>query len=588
MSNWLIKNNNIDFLEKSKNLGINPIIGKLLANRGIGDEAKIKEFLNVDLENLNSSSSMLNVKEASEFLQKEIESNKKIRIVGDYDVDGIISTYVLLTVLEELGALVDYEIPNRIYDGYGINKRIIKKASEDGISTIITCDNGISAIEEAKYAKELGINLIVTDHHDLAFREKNGERELIIPEANFVINPKNPECNYPYDKLCGAGVAYKLLDYLAVNLFKKDKSYIEKYLEYIAIATIADVVELKDENRAIVKYGLELLNNTNNLGLKTLIDLLEIKTEIGVYHIGFIIGPTLNAAGRLSDASKGVKLLRTKDPIYAGELGKFLKNLNDERKSMTETGINNIIEEIESSEIKNDDILVVYNDSIHESIAGIIAGRIKDKYYKPTIVLTDSDEENIKGSARSIDEYNMFEGLVSVKETLEKFGGHPMAAGLSLKKENLEIFRSRINSLSTLSKEDLTKKYYIDLGLPIDYVDFTLIYDISKLEPYGVGNPKPIFGDKGLKIRRLFKFGNERKIIKFIFESEKANTIDAILFNGIEEFEEDIISKYGKEELQRAYNGENNNIKIDIIYNPTVNEYRGKTSIQLIVENYRL
>ncbi len=587
MAKWFIKNNDIDFKRYIDELNVNPVIAKILANREIKDLEDVEQFLYGDLKSMHSPDLMLGVKEAGLLIKENIDYNKTIRVVGDYDVDGIISTYILTTVINDLGGIVDYHIPNRVDDGYGINKEIIKKAYDDNVSLIITCDNGIQALEEVEYAKQLGIDIIITDHHDLAFIEKDGKREYILPNANVVVNPKNFKCKYPFKNLCGASVAYKLLEYLSVELFGREEEYIYSFLEYVSIATIADVVELKGENRIIVRYGLKLLNETENLGLLTLIKELELKSPIGVYHVGFIIGPTLNATGRLDTADKGVELLKATDKNIAYELSKELKYLNETRKKMTEMGINDIIDTIEGTDIKNNDIIVVYNSEIHESIAGIIAGRIKDKYYRPTIVLTDADDGGCKGSARSIEEYNIFEGLTECKSLLSKFGGHPMAAGLSLEKENIDKLRSCLNEKSNLSQDDLTKKYYIDLPLPLDYVSFDLIYEIGKLEPYGVGNPRPSFGVKNVKINRLYKLGRERKILKFDLETEDS-IYEGILFNNIEEFEENVINKYGEDILELMYKGEDTNFKFDIIFNPNINEFRGRTSIQIIIEHYRM
>lgn len=588
MSNWFIKNNGIDFEKISKELNISPIVGKLLANRKIENIEEANTFLYGDIEKMHKASLMNDLVKAATILEEDIAKEKKILVVGDYDVDGIMSTYVLVSGLEELGAEVTYRIPDRINEGYGINNKIIDEAKRNGISTIVTCDNGISALEEIEYAKSLGINIIITDHHELPYTEENGEKIILYPDAGAIVNPKSPKCSYPFDKLCGAGVAYKLVEYLSLETFKRDRHEVNKLLEYVAIATIADVVELKDENRIIVQEGLELLNQTKNLGLKALIEAMEIEGEIGVYHIGFIIGPALNAAGRLDTASKGVELLLSQDEVYCNQVAKELRSLNDYRKKLTEDSIERAIKQIEETDLINNNILVVYDEEAHESVAGIVAGRVKDRYYKPSIVLTDSGNGELKGSGRSISEYNMFEKLMECKDLLGRFGGHPMAAGMSLDKEDLEDFRMEINQKADLTKEDLTKKYYIDLGLPIDYLSYDLINDLKDLAPHGIGNPKPIFGDKDLKINKLYRIGRNKDIFKMELLSDKGAYIEAIMFNDTEEFENLIVEKYGRDKFENLLSAANDDIIIDIIYSPSINEFRGRTNLQLIIENFRI
>src|SRR5699024_7953553 len=403
-------------------------------------------------------------------------------------------------------------------------------------------------------------------------KEGNGIREYITPEADAVIDPKHPDCEYPFKELCGAGVAFKLMEYLS-SLYNISKSKINKLLEYVAIATICDVVDLIDENRTIVKYGLELVNSTENIGLKALIKESRIDKEIGVYHIGFVIGPMINASGRLETASTAVELLLSRDELEAKNKAQELKKLNDERKDLTEKGLESIIEKIENSSLKDDKVLIIYEPDIHESVAGIIAGRVKDIYYKPTIVLTQG-EEGIKGSGRSIEEYNIFEELTQCKDLLDNFGGHPMAAGLSLQYDNIKYLKNKLNDITTLTDEDLIRKIYIDLGLPIDYINYKLIEELSILEPFGKGNSRPVFGEKELKIKKMFKLGVNQNVLKFIFQSKKGMTIEGILFNNVSDFEDSIIEKYGEEVLDKLYKGIDNNVFVDIIYYPSINEYR--------------
>lgn len=585
MEKWFIKNNNIDFRKISKEMGISEIISKILVNRDIHNLDLIDRFLNSGVERLYPANLMRDVIKGGDILKEKIDNKLPIRIVGDFDVDGVISVYILYKTFKRLGAVVDYTIPDRVNDGYGINNDIVKKAKEDGVDTIITCDNGIAALEQVELAKELGLTIIITDHHDLPFVEEDGERRYLYPKADAIINPKHPECNYPFKSLCGAGVAFKLIEYLG-SLYNLPRESIYDLLEYVAIATICDVVDLIDENRIMVKYGLELINSTENIGLKALIEEAKLNRTIGVYHIGFVIGPIINASGRLDTAYAALDLLLNKNIHEAKSMAAELRELNEERKHLTQKGIDNIVEKIETSSLKDDKILIVYEPDIHESIAGIIAGRIKDSYYRPTIVLTEG-LEGVKGSARSIEEYNIFEELTKCKELLGRFGGHPMAAGLSLDMENIESLRNKLNTITSLTEEDLIRKVYIDMGLPIEYINYKLIEELDALEPFGKGNPRPIFGERNLKIKRLFKLGANQNVIKMILESEKGTTMEGILFNDVTSFEEAIISKYDVEQLDKLYRGIDTDISVDIIYYPSINEYMGKVSIQIVIQNYR-
>ena len=584
MEKWFIRNKNIDYSRISKDLNISEIISKILVNRNIYEYNQIDRFLNPDVDRLYSPTLMYDLVKGANIIQDSIENGEKIRIVGDYDVDGVISVYILYMSLSSLGARVDYRIPDRINDGYGINNDIIKEAYHDGIDLIITCDNGIAAVEQIRLAKELDIKIIVTDHHDLPLIEDEGINKHLLVEADAVINPKNPDCKYPFKYLCGAGIAYKLIDYL-YKLYNRNEESL-KYLEFVAIATVCDVVDLVDENRIIVKYGLNLLNNTNNTGLKALVEVAEIKLPISSYHLGFIIGPTINASGRLESAYKALELFLSDDINEARNLAKYLRDINDERKTLTLAGYESIVRQIENSNLGEYKILLVYDSDIHESVAGIIAGRVKDTYNKPTIVLTDG-QDDIKGSARSIEEYNIFEELSKCKDLLNKFGGHPMAAGLSLDKDKINLLRDRLHNNSLLREDDFIKKIYIDMQVPIEYIDYKLIEDLTCLEPFGMGNPKPLFGDKNLKIRRMFKFGKDENIIKLILESKSGLLIDGMIFYD-DSFEQSIIDRYGNDELENLLNGKENNVLLDIIYYPSINEYMGKTSIQVIIQAFRL
>lgn len=588
MSNekWLLRNRKVDLKAMSDKYKISQLLCKLMVNRDITDDNIINSYINPVYENLHSPKTMKDIALAVNIIKRKIQENKKIRIIGDYDVDGIISVFILYTALKECGANVDYEIPDRIKDGYGINENIVKTAYDEDVDTIITCDNGISAIDQIQYAKNLGLTVIVTDHHDVPFVEENGVRTFISSQADAIINPKQIECEYEFKSICGAGVAFKLMEVLYEELgMNKEECY--KLIEFVAIATVCDVVDLIDENRIFVKNGLNMLNNTTNIGIKALKKAsgLEDK-EITAYHLGFVIGPCLNASGRLDSAKKGLELLLMENYEEAENLAQEIVDLNDARKKMTKEGVDRAINIIDSTEIANDKILVVYIPDIHESLAGIVAGRVKEKYNKPTIILTKS-EEGVKGSARSIEEYNMFEGLLACKELLDKFGGHPMAAGLSLQEDKVDELRKELNNKCKLTDEDLTRKIMIDASLPLEYLNINLIKELDVLEPFGKGNAKPVFGVRDVKVTKAMLLGKDKNILKLRLLTNNNLTIDAMIFNGLENFENKVIEKYGNEGLDNLYNKFNNNISMDFTFYPSINEWNGNKSIQIIVNGIR-
>ena len=584
---WFIKNRKADYKAMSLKYGISELMSKLIINRDIFEDEIIKSYITPEFNRLHNPREMKDLELAVNILKEKINTNKKIRIIGDYDVDGVISVYMLYTALKKCNANVDYEIPDRIKDGYGINEKIIKEAKDDGVDTILTCDNGISAIDQIKYAKELGLTVIVTDHHDIPFVEdENNERIFLRSSADAILNPKQKDCNYKFKSLCGAGVAFKLIEVLYEE-FNIDKEECYKLIEFLAIATVCDVVDLIDENRIFVKKGLEKINNTTNLGLGELIRENEIQDKtISVYHLGFIIGPCINASGRLDNAKKGLKLLLADEEDDAVHLAKELVRLNTERKDMTMKGVEDAIEIIEGTEIINDKVLVVYLPHIHESLAGIIAGRIRERYNAPTLILTKG-EECAKGSGRSIEEYNMFEKLLECKELLEKFGGHPMAAGLSIKEENIDKLRKKLNENAMLKDEDLIKKIKIDCVLPLDKINFNLIEDLEKLEPFGKGNEKALFGIKDVNVIKAQILGKNRNVLKLKLKSNGDKIFDGIYFGDIEEFEQTVCDKYNSEELSKLYDGIFNDVKLDFVFYPNVNEYNGNVSIQIVIQNYR-
>lgn len=588
MSNekWLLRNKKVDLKAMSEKYKISQLLCKLMVNRDIIDENIINSYINPVYKYLHSPKTMKDVVIAVDIIKRKIQENKKIRIIGDYDVDGIISVFILYTALKKCGANVDYEIPDRIKDGYGINENIVKVAYDEGVDTIITCDNGISAIDQIQYAKDLGLTVIVTDHHDVPFIEEDGVRTFLSSQADAIINPKQIECEYKFKSICGAGVAFKLMEALYEEI-GMDKEECYKLIEFIAIATVCDVVDLIDENRIFVKNGLEMLNNSKNIGINALKKACGLEDkEITAYHLGFVIGPCLNASGRLDSAKKGLELLLMEDDEEAKNLAQEIVDLNDARKHMTKEGVDRAINIIDSTDINNDNILVVYIPDIHESLAGIVAGRVKEKYNKPTIILTKS-EEGVKGSARSIEEYNMFEGLLACKELLDKFGGHPMAAGLSLQEDKVDELRIALNNKCELTDEDLTRKIMIDSSLPLEYLNLHLIEELNVLEPFGKGNSKPVFGVRDAKITKAMLLGKDKNVLKLKLLTNNNITIDAMIFNDLENFESKIIEKYGNEELDNLYNKSNNNIPMDFTFYPSINEWNGNKSIQIVVNGIR-
>lgn len=588
MSNekWLLRNKKVDLKAMSEKYKISQLLCKLMVNRDIIDENIINSYINPVYKYLHSPKTMKDVVIAVDIIKRKIQENKKIRIIGDYDVDGIISVFILYTALKKCGANVDYEIPDRIKDGYGINENIVKVAYDEGVDTIITCDNGISAIDQIQYAKDLGLTVIVTDHHDVPFIEEDGVRTFLSSQADAIINPKQIECEYKFKSICGAGVAFKLMEALYEEI-GMDKEECYKLIEFVAIATVCDVVDLIDENRIFVKNGLEMLNNSKNIGINALKKACGLEDkEITAYHLGFVIGPCLNASGRLDSAKKGLELLLMEDDEEAKNLAQEIVDLNDARKHMTKEGVDRAINIIDSTDINNDNILVVYIPDIHESLAGIVAGRVKEKYNKPTIILTKS-EEGVKGSARSIEEYNMFEGLLACKELLDKFGGHPMAAGLSLQEDKVDELRIALNNKCELTDEDLTRKIMIDSSLPLEYLNLHLIEELNVLEPFGKGNSKPVFGVRDAKITKAMLLGKDKNVLKLKLLTNNNITIDAMIFNDLENFESKIIEKYGNEGLDNLYNKSNNNISMDFTFYPSINEWNGNKSIQIVVNGIR-
>lgn len=585
MEKWFIHTKRADFEQIGNTYQLDPVIARIIRNRDIEGDEQIKMYLHGSMKHLHSPWLMKDMDKAVNIIKEKITSHAKIRVIGDYDIDGVNATYILLNGLRRIGADVDTDIPDRMKDGYGINESLIDAARKTGIDTIITCDNGIAATSQIAYAKQLNMTVIITDHHDIPFEELNGIKTEIYPPADAIVNPKQSTCNYPFDKICGAVVALKLVQAL-YETYQVDLEECTPLLENAAMATIGDVMDLVDENRIIVKEGLKRIRQTNNLGLSSLISLNNLAQDmIRSYHIGFIIGPCINAGGRLDTAKRALELLSCESLEDAGRLAGDLKNLNDNRKALTLKGLEQALHKIETTDLKNDKVLLVFLSDCHESLAGIIAGRIREAYNKPVIVFTDA-EEGAKGSGRSIEAYNMFEELSKHKELYHKFGGHPMAAGLSLPKENIDVLRDKLNKNTTLTDEDFIAKIMIDVPMPIHYISETLIEQLELLEPFGKANEKPVFAEKNLKVRNARVLGKNQNVLKLSVENEVGCIRDAMYFGDIDKFNLFIEEKYGIEEKNNMYIGKINNVRLSITYYPSINEYNGNRTIQVIIKNY--
>ena len=570
MEKWFITMKKEDFNQIAEKYHISPILARLIRNRDIiGDEA-VDFYLNGTIADLYDGMLMQDMDKAVEILSEKIREEKRIRVIGDYDIDGVNATYILQQGLSGLGADVDTDIPDRIKDGYGLNIDLIDRAIDDGIDTIITCDNGIAAADEIAYGKDNGLTIVVTDHHEVPYVEMNGEKEYILPRADAVVDPRRADDGYPFKGLCGAAVAYKLVEAL-YNVMRGDADDVDYLMENVAIATVGDVMDLTGENRVFVKQGLEMLRRTKNPGLKALIECTGIDPErLNAYHIGFVIGPCINASGRLDTAKRALELLNARTRRDAVMLAEDLKALNDSRKEMTERGVEEAVQMIESTSLKDDRVLVVYLPDCHESIAGIIAGRIREKYYRPTFVLTQA-EEGVKGSGRSIETYDMFAQMCRCRALFTKFGGHKLAAGLSLKEENVERFRRTINELCDLSEEDLLEKVSIDMRLPFPYITEQLVNELELLEPFGKGNPKPLFAERNLRAISPRIFGKNRNVLKCRLQDQQGNQMEAVYFGDVEE----CLQAMERKQV------------MSFTYYPTINEYMGRRTLQLTIVNYQ-
>lgn len=619
MAKWLIAAKKADFKEIAQKYNIDQVLARIIRNRGVCGDVQIDKFLNGTPEDFYSPRLLYDMDKAVQFILAKIEENAAIRIIGDYDIDGICAAYILLKGLKSCGAVVDTVIPHRIKDGYGLNDNLIKEAYDDGIDTIITCDNGIAAAPQVEYAKELGMNVIITDHHEVPYETMaDGSRRELLPDAQAVIDPKQERCTYPFKDICGAVVAYKFVQVLVEEYEKAqgndiygnksciDKSdgnglgsirlehdgerqqMLEELMEFAAFATVGDVMELTDENRILVKYGLKQMEHTKNNGLKALIEVNGLQgKELSAYHIGFILGPCLNATGRLDTAKKALAMLTSDDFAQAVTLAAQLKELNDSRKEMTRKGAERAVEIIEGSALKEDKVLVVYLEDCHESLAGIIAGRIKEKYHKPVFVLTDTDE-GLKGSGRSIESYNMYEQMSLCKNLFTKYGGHKMAAGLSMPKENLEEFRKSLNMNCDLSDDDFEERILIDVPMPLSYVSMELVKQFKQLEPFGNGNPKPIFAQKDIQVLRGRILGKNQNVGKYVIKDSSGGEYDMIYFGNLDNWHDFLQESFGNEEVEKLYYKGSVSIVIQIIYYPDINVYQGRESLQIVMQGYRV
>lgn len=560
---WILQTKRADFQGIAKRFGINPVTARIIRNRDVISEEAIQRYLYGTIRDLYSPHLLQGADQAAGLLEKKIRAGKKIRIVGDYDIDGVCSTYILYTALNQAGADVDYKIPDRIRDGYGINETIIETAWNDGVDTLLTCDNGIAAVAEIEKAKALGMTVIVTDHHEVL--KVDGKE--VLPPADVVVDPKQESCSYPYPEICGAVVAWKVVRILYEKFGLGEEKWLE-LLEFAAVATVGDVMKLQDENRIIVKEGLKKIGNTANMGLRKLAEKNNLDLgELTAYQIGFVVGPCLNASGRLQTAKLALELLLCDDPVQADKLALELKELNDQRKDMTAKGTEEAVEQVEN-QYSQDKILVVFLPDCHESLAGIIAGRLRERYQKPSFVLTRA-EGGAKGSGRSIEAYHMFQGLVEVRDLLTKFGGHPMAAGFSLPEENIEAFRKRLNENARLTEEDFVNRVWIDVPMPLEYISENLIGEFKCLEPFGQGNEKPLFAQKNLAIRSSRVLGKNRNAVRLSLVTETGFPMDGIWFGDGDAFMDEM--------------GDSRHL--DVVYYPDINEYNGSRSLQIIVKN---
>lgn len=579
-------NKGADFKSIGLKYGIDQVTARIIRNRDIVEDEDIRLFLQGDLSDCHDPALMKDGDKLTDILIKKINEGASIRIVGDYDIDGVMATFILKKSLDELGANVSYVIPDRISDGYGLNVRIIDDAYGDGIDTILTCDNGIAAIQEISHAKELGMCVLVTDHHEIPFEEINGEKKYILSDADAIVDPHQKDCNYPYKNLCGAAVAWKMMCLLFKKLGKQT-GILDEMLENVAFATVGDIMDLNGENRILVKEGLKRIHNTKNVGMRALISQCGLMAEqVESYHFGYVLGPCINASGRLDTATRALQMLLEEDENTASVIASELCVLNEERKELTKAGVDEAIRQYEECGYKDDTVVVIYMPEVHESIAGIIAGRVREYCHKPVFILTKSGDK-VKGSGRSIEEYSMYEEMCKVKDVFFKFGGHPMAAGLSIEADRVDEFRRRINENSTLTEQDLMEKVKIDVPMPVSYVTKELVREFEILAPFGKGNPRPVFADKNMYISRMWIIGKNQNVLRLSMVSADGKPVSAIYFGDIDTFVGYLSEKFSSEDVDLAMRGRQNRLVISVVYAPRINSFRDEENLQFEIQFYQ-
>lgn len=584
---WRLYAKKADFAAISKAYGINQVTARIMRNRGVETKEEIESYLKGDLDYLSDPALMKDAGKAASLLEAAIVNNELIAISSDFDNDGIFSGLLLKEAIIELGGRAAIFTPNRVMEGYGVNSRIVEEANANGASVLLTCDNGIAAFEAIDEAKKLGMTVIVTDHHEVPFEEHDGKKIYLLPKADAIVDPKQEDCAYPFKSLCGTGVAYQLMT-LLFRRMKRTMSRQEIFLQYTAIATVADVMELVGENRILVRKGLSYLNHTNHIGLRALMEVCGIAPEqVRAYHIGFILGPCFNAAGRLDTIVHALALLESKEYDQALALAGELWAMNEERKELTRVGTERAVELIEHATWKDEHVYLVYIKDCHESVAGIIAGRLRERYYRPVLVFTDASEEGqIKASGRSIDDYDMFTELSAFRNLFLRFGGHKMAAGLTMEKKNLEILRDGLNARCTLTQTQLMPLVMIDAAMPLGYISEEVIADLEKLEPFGRANEKPLFAQQHLSVLRLSRIGKNRNVVKMSVMGPEGIIMDALYFGDTDVFFDFIEDEYGRDNVAAALRGMRNTIDIGVTYYPQINEFQGKRSLQIVIQNY--
>lgn len=586
MQKWMVINKRADFKQIGEEFGIDQVTARIIRNRDVVEKEEIRKYLYGDISDLHDPHLLKDGDKLADILLQKIEAQKPIRIIGDYDIDGVMATYILKTALSRCNAKVSVQIPDRIHDGYGLNKSLIETALQDGIDTILTCDNGIAALDEIAYAKEKGMTVLVTDHHEIPFDETDGIRIYKKSEADAIVNPHQSDCVYPYKNLCGAAVAWKVVC-LLYERCGVDAAESEIFLENVAFATVGDIMSLTGENRILVKLGLKKIHHTKNPGMKALIAQCGLEQgAIDAFHFGFVLGPCINATGRLDTAKRALELLFETNEGNAVLIANELVVLNNERKDLTKEGVEEAVAVYEQEGMDKDRVLVIFLPEVHESIAGIIAGRIREKYHKPTFILTRG-EEGAKGSGRSIEDYSMYEEMCKCKELFSKFGGHPMAAGLSLPEENISLFREKINAVCELTEADLTPKVSIDVPMPMDYVTKDLVREFAILAPFGKDNTKPVFADKNIRIRRMWIMGKNRNVLKLSMVTAGGMPATGIYFGDVEAFCAYLEEKFGKNQVDNVFYGKDNDIMISAVYFPKINHFRDVEELQFEIQYYQ-